>query len=224
MLTDLDRPPSCLRRRRPRGAGQTRAVPRPLLAVLAAVVFLAACGGGAGGGDTPLSLQNRLLRAGDLDDLAPATIPRLQATFNAGNEFGPWPVLVPGSAAGAGPLLAEAGMVAGRWAPLDVSPPRYAYSLVGQFDSDQEAARRVGIVRDNLTAASGSVHDFSVDIPGAKAAAGTANGVTSQVVAFSDGPFVYVVATSSPGGFTDEQVAAAAEKLYERVQGKPPPS
>jgi hypothetical protein len=196
-------------------------------AVVAGVALLAGCGGGGGGSSSdsaePLTLGQRLLQAGDLEDLEPAKIPVSQSDFNAGSEVGPWPVLVPGSSTAAGPLLSAAGMVGGRWEPLNVAPPRYAYSLVAQFDSASEAAKRAAVVRDNLARISNTVRSIDVDIPDAKAAAGTANGVTARVVAFSDGPFVYVIGTSSPSGFTDDQVAAAAEKLHDRVEGHPAP-
>jgi hypothetical protein len=199
---------------------------RAASAVLLVALLLAGCGGGDSDGSSsgdPLPLTGRLLKAGDLDDLAPAQIAEAAAKWDASSDLGPWAILLPGSPSTPGPFLAEAGRVAGRWQPLNVTPPNYAYSLVAQFDSERAAAKRAKIVRDNLGTASITAKDFDVDIPDAEAAAGSANGVMSRLVAFSDGKFAYVVGATSPTSFTDEQVRDAAEALYERVKGRPAP-
>jgi hypothetical protein len=118
----------------------------------------------------------------------------------------------------------------------------HIFSLVMRFESDEGAENAVELLHaDGLSpcpqACAENVSEFEVDgTPGAKGVrrVATAEDIEAigeegephdtYVIRFADGPFAYDIEIfGPPGEVSEEQAEEIVEKLFDRVEGAPPP-
>jgi hypothetical protein len=211
-----------------------------LFTVALTVLALAAPGCGGDGDDDgaqPLALNERVARAGDLDQYKPRDGERLKTVETAVEHFG---AIFTGPADPAKEELAarlkRAGFVAGYDTELFKGFGAEGGSLVLQLGSGEGAKATVDwIFRQALKPCPG-VCDVQIqtvevsDVPGARAlhrfrAKTSEQGQPFEIylVSFADGPFVYGIAVNGPPKTIEESdFVHAAERLYDRVKGHPP--
>ncbi len=158
------------------------------------------------------SVHGRVLRAGELQGFTPQghlTLGTNARSWVAGEE------LTPEQSAAEVARLQAGGFVKSVGERLTSSVPgAEAISIVLQFRAPQGAAGEVATqFKQALT------HGQSASaVPGIPGARGFGSG-TDFNVAFSAGPYYYLVGYSSPSGTTHAQLVAAARSLYGRVRG-----
>jgi hypothetical protein len=222
-----------------------------LVLTLAAVLGVAACGGGNEA--DPLTLNQRFIQDGDAPGYEPDPVEGGRFTWDNVDEFVDrthhW--LVSATTAEAKEFLTEAGFVRAiggtRFLPgSDGEHSRgdpHAVLGVLEFESDEGARDALDWYHeDSRQPCPGkcavTISEFEVDgIPDAK---GVRRVVTAEAlrqtgeegepfdgydIRFADGPFAYFVGTfGPPGDATTEAVTEAiAKRIYDRVKGAPPP-
>lgn len=218
---------------------------------LAAVLGVAACGGGDEA--DPLTLEQRFIQAGDAPGYAPDPVEGGKHTWGNVDQFvdQTHEQLVRATIAEAEEFLTEAGFVRAiggtRFLPGSDGEHSRGDPHVGmgvlQFESDEGARDAVDWFDDDGSQpcpgkCAVTISEFEVDgIPDAKGVRRvvTANrlrqtgeeGEPSDAydIGFADGPFAYYVGTfGPPGDATTEAVTEAlAKRIYDRVKGAPPP-
>ncbi len=215
-----------------------------LAAVLLAVLALAACGG-SDEAAAPLTLEQRLVEAGDVPaGFAPDGTP---ASTTDVDQFisGVSDTFVQATPEQVHNVLTDAGFVAATNGGFAKSENANIGSAAVQFASEDGANAALDFAYNDtllpcLERCDIAISEFDVpDIPDAKgvqrsrteqSAAGTGDAepgplFDSYEVSFVNGPFLYVVRGfgNPPGSVTEDQVIAAAQALYERVDGAPLP-
>jgi hypothetical protein len=215
-----------------------------LALILAAVLGLAACGGGDEA--DPLALEQRFIQAGDAPGYEPDPVEGGKYTWGNADDFvdQAHDRLISATTAEAKTFLTEAGFVRGiggtRFLPgsdgeHSRSDPHVRVDVL-QFESDEGARDAVDwFHEDGLQPCPGNcavrISEFEVDgIPDAKGVR-RAQGEGGEPfdaydIWFADGPFAYFVGTSAhpPGDATTEAVTEAiAKRIYDRVEGAPAP-
>jgi hypothetical protein len=210
-----------------------------LFIVALTVLALAAAGCGGDGDDEsaqPLALNERVVRAGDIDQYKPRDGERLKTVEFAVEQFEP--IFAGPSDPAKKELTARlkrAGFVAGYGTELFKGFGAEGGSIVLRLGSAAGAKALVDwIFRQALKPCPG-VCDVQIqtvevsDVPGARAihrcrAKTSEQGQPFEIylVSFADGPFVYGIALNGPPKTIDESdFVNAAERLYDRVKGHP---
>ncbi len=215
---------------------------------LAAVLGVAACGG-----EAPLTLDQRFIRAGDTPGYEPDPVEGGRHSSGSVDEFvdQTHEFLYSATTAEAKEFLTEAGFVRaiigtrflpgsdGEHSPGD---PHVVMAVL-QFESEEGARDAVDWYHDDgIHPCPGKcaavIREFEVD--GISAAKGVRRVVTAEAlrqtgeegepsdaydIRFADGPFAYLVGTfGRPGDATTEAVTEAiAKRIYDRVKGAPAP-
>ncbi len=222
-----------------------------LVLALAAVLGVAACGGGDEA--DPLTLDQRFIQAGDAPGYKPDPVEGGRHSSGNVDEFveHTHQRLVSATPAEAKEFLTEAGfiraIVGTRFLPgsdgeHSRGDPHVVMGVV-QFESEEGARDAVDWYHDDGTQpcpgkCAVTISEFEVD--GISAAKGVRRVVTAERlrqtgeegepsdsydIRFADGPFAYYVGTfGPPGDATTEAVTEAiAKRIYDRVKGAPPP-
>ncbi|MDQ3994295.1 MAG: hypothetical protein M3265_05830, partial [Actinomycetota bacterium] len=222
-----------------------------LVLALAAVLGVAACGGGDEA--DPLTLDQRFIQAGDAPGYKPDPVEGGRHSSGNVDEFveHTHQRLVSATPAEAKEFLTEAGfiraIVGTRFLPgSDGEHSRgdpHAVMGVVQFESDEGARDAVDWYHEDGSQpcpgkCAVTISEFEVD--GISAAKGVRRLVTAEAlrrtgeegepfdtyeIGFTDGPFAYYVGTfGPPGDATTEAVTEAiAKRIYDRVKDAPPP-
>jgi hypothetical protein len=222
-----------------------------LLLALAAVLGVAACGGGDEA--DPLTLDQRFIQAGDTPGYEPDPLEGGRGSWDDVREFVDQTEeqLVSATPGEAEEFLTKAGFVRAiggtRFMPGSDGEhsPGDAHVVMGvlQFEFEEGARDAVDWFHDDGSQpcpgkCAVTISEFEVD--GISDAKGVRRVVTAEAlrqtgeegepsdaydIRFADGPFAYYVATfGRPGDATTEAVTEGiAKRIYDRVKGAPPP-
>jgi hypothetical protein len=196
-------------------------VTRPIVCLaFAASLALAASSAGALGAAP--SLDQRLLKAGDLAGFKPLPPTTYRDALQWAATEGP------GDATAEQHWLERAGFVAGAYEQLATPKlsSRTAISFVVQFRTAAGAQADLAheLARQNAPAAVKASSFRVAGIPGAHGLAEDGSAGKAYDVFFVDGHFSFGVVAFSPSGSrppTTAQVARAALRLFERIHGAP---
>lgn len=218
---------------------------------VAAVLGVAACGGGDEAGSDPLALDQRFIQTGDAPGYEPDPVEGGRHSWGNVDEFvdQTHEQLVAATAAEAKEFLTEAGFVRAiggtRFLPGSDGEHsrRDPHVVMGvlQFASEEGARDAVDWYHDDAGQpcpgkCAVTISEFEVD--GISDAKGIRQVVTAEElretgeegepsdaydIRFADGPFAYYVRTfGPPGDATTEAVTEAiAKRIYDRVKGAP---